>query len=288
MKVYLVTDLEGVAGVYAWEDREDTSLENHERRCRQRRWLAEEVNAATYGLHQGGATDVWINDGHGAGYTIDLDLLRPGVHVENGVGRSFYCAGLDSTFAALGSLGTHAMADTPGATLYHTMSSPIRGYWLNGRRVGETGYQAFLAGYFEVPFVFCAGEAHACYEMEDLCPGCVTVPVKYGTGRFSALTATPECARQMIREGAEEAMRRVAAVKPLKLDPPIVFREEWHQPHFDPERPLAVGHIIDSHTREIEAEDMVDFMCKMYGYDRAWTPLWETGSALPAHPKEGK
>ena len=42
MKIYLVTDLEGVAGVCFWENRDDVSLENHERRCRQRRWLAEE------------------------------------------------------------------------------------------------------------------------------------------------------------------------------------------------------------------------------------------------------
>jgi len=35
MKMYVVTDLEGVAGVYQWENRDDVSLENQERRCRQ-------------------------------------------------------------------------------------------------------------------------------------------------------------------------------------------------------------------------------------------------------------
>jgi len=34
MKMYVVTDLEGVAGVYQWESRDDVSLENQERRCR--------------------------------------------------------------------------------------------------------------------------------------------------------------------------------------------------------------------------------------------------------------
>ncbi|MCD6350890.1 MAG: M55 family metallopeptidase [Armatimonadetes bacterium] len=274
MKVYIVTDLEGVAGVYQWENRDDTSLENHERRVRQRRWLAEEVNAMVRGLRASGAEDIWINDGHGAGYTIDIGRVDPGVRIIHGVPRPFYCVGLDETCDALGSLGTHAMAETPGATLWHTMGTGIRGYWLNGIRVGETGYQAFLAGHFGVPFVFCAGEAHACKEMEELCPGCVTVPVKYGLSRTSALTATPARAREMIREGAEEAMKRIKEVEPLKLDPPIIFREEWYEPHFDPENPPPVGRVIDAHTLEIEAQDMVDLMYKKYRYDRAWRPLW--------------
>ena len=63
MKIYLMTDLEGVAGVYQWESRDDVSLENHERRCRQRRWLAQEVNAAADGLFAAGATEIIVNDG---------------------------------------------------------------------------------------------------------------------------------------------------------------------------------------------------------------------------------
>ena len=284
----MVTDLEGVAGVYQWEDRGDDSLENHERRCRQRRWLAEEVNAMTDGFRTGGATEVWVNDGHGAGYTIDLERVQPGVRVLHGQGSPFYCVGLDESCAALGSLGTHAKAETLGATLYHTMGPAIRGYWLNGISVGETGYQAFLAGHFGVPFVFCAGEAHACREMAELCPGCVTVPVKYGTGRFSALTATPEKARQMIREGAEEAVRRIGDMEPLRLDPPILFREEWHEPVFDPEKPPRVGRVVDSRTRETEAEDMVDFMHRMYGHDRDWRPMWKDDPSVVEQTQGGK
>ena len=58
MKIYVMTDLEGVAGVYTWENRADDSRENHERRMRQRRWLAREVNAAAEGLFQAGAEEV--------------------------------------------------------------------------------------------------------------------------------------------------------------------------------------------------------------------------------------
>jgi hypothetical protein len=78
----------------------------------------------------------------------------------------------------------------------------------------------------------------------------------------------------MIREGAEEAMTRIGQVKPLSLDGPVVFRDEWHKPIFDPRNPPKHSHVIDSHTREIEAEKMADFMNKMYGFDPDYRPLW--------------
>ena len=145
MRMYVVTDLEGVAGVYQWENRDDTSLENHERRCRQRRWSAAEVNAMGEGFFAGGATEAWVYDGHGAGYTIDIGLVDPRIRILHGRGAPSYCTGLDENCAAIGSLGTHAMAGTKWANLAHTMGTSIRRYSLNGIDVGETGYQAFLA-----------------------------------------------------------------------------------------------------------------------------------------------
>jgi D-amino peptidase len=269
MRIYTVTDLEGVAGVYTWENRDDDSLENHERRCRQRWWLAEEVNAAARGFQKGGATECWF-------YTIDMELLDPGIRIFHGQQRPSYCTGLDEECDGLASLGTHAKAGTDHANLYHTMGTAIRGYWINDISVGEPGYQAFLAGHFGVPFIFCTGDAYACKEMEELVPGCVTVPVKEGLSRLSARTVTPAKAREMIEEGAEEAVRRVDKIEPLTIDGPVTFREEWHEPHFDPENPPPHTTVIDSHTGVIEAEDMVDLMNKKYGYDPDYEPLWKT------------
>ena len=280
MKVYLMTDLEGVAGVYQWENRGDTSLENNERRCLQRIWLAEEVNAAAQGFVDGGAREVWVNDGHGAGYTMDISRVNRGIRVFHGGQRPDYCTGLDEECAGLASVGTHAMAGTRFGNLSHTMGGSIRRYSLNGIDVGETGYQAFLAGHFGVPFIFCAGDAYACKEMEELVPGCVTVAVKEGLGTLSALTVHPLKAREMIAEGAQEAMRRVGDIKPLHLDPPIVFRCEYYQPTLDPENPPPGKRVLDSHTFEIEADDMVDFMNKMYGFDPNYRAIWKTDEKL--------
>ena len=269
-----MTDLEGVAGVYQWENRDDVSLENHERRCRQRRWLAEEVNAAADGLFSAGATEVIVNDGHGAGYTIDMDLVDPRVQVVHGRERPFWLPYLDESCDATGIVGAHAKANTPGACLCHTMSLPMRDYSVNGTSIGEMGLQALIAGHYGVPFIFCSGDAYACREIETLIQGCTTVAVKTGTSRLSARTHPPRHARSLIREGAVEAIAAVQQVKPLDLGKPMLFRDERWEPTFDLEKPAPNCRVIDSHTREIEAEDIIDLMYKIYtGYPREWRPF---------------
>ncbi|NOY82732.1 MAG: M55 family metallopeptidase [Kiritimatiellaeota bacterium] len=276
MKFYLMTDLEGVAGVYQWESRDDTSLENHERRMRQRRWLAEEVNAAIAGLTAGGADDIIVNDGHGAGYTIDLDMAAPCARYIHGRERPFWLPYLDETCGATGIVGAHAKACTPGACLCHTMSSAIRDWSFNGVSVGEMGLQAFIAGHFGVPFVFCTGDRFACREIEELVPGCVTVAVKCGLSRFSSVTWPPAHACDLIRRGAEKAMQQAGRIAPLKLDSPVLFREVRRQPSFDPENPPPHSRVIDCRTREIEGKDIIDVMHKIYTrFPLDWqAPVW--------------
>ena len=280
MKFHLMTDLEGVAGVYQWENREDDSLENHERRVRQRTYLALEVNAAVDGFFAGGVTEVIVNDGHGAGYTIDLEVADPRAQYVHGQERPFWLPFLDETCDATGVVGGHAKASTEGANLFHTMSLGMRDWSFNGISVGEMGLQALIAGHFGVPFVFCSGDAWACKEMEELIPGCITVAVKWGTSRLSALTHAPTKAREMIREGAERAMSKIGEIEPLKLESPVLFRDERVEPTFDeesPPDPAEAGRVIDVRTREIEGEDIIDVMHKIYPrYPRGWQPLdWE-------------
>lgn len=273
MKFYLMTDYEGVAGVYTWENRSDSSLENHERRMRGRRWLAEEVNAAVDGLYRGGAEEVIVNDGHGAGYTIDLDYLDDRPLIIHGMQRPFWLPYLDETCTATGMVGAHAKAETPYGNLAHTMDTPIRDYSLNGVSVGEAGLQAAIAGHFGVPFVYISGDAHACREMEELIPGLLAVPVKVGVGLYGAITMPPQEAREKIRAGAAEALKRVGQVKPFKVDYPVLFREVRKDPTFDEWNPPPHSRVIDCRTREIEGTDIIDVMNKLYDYDPQFKPL---------------
>jgi D-amino peptidase len=273
MKLYLMTDYEGVAGVHTWEDREDESLENFERRMRGRKWLAREVQAAVDGAYTGGATEVIVNDGHGTGYTIDLDELDDRPLIVHGRERPHWLPYLDATCAATGLVGGHAKAGTPQANLAHTMCGDIRNYSCNGLSLGEAGLQAAIAGHYGVPFVFISGDAHACKEMETLIPGVVTAPVKVGTSLDSAITLPPAEAQHLIRQRAELAMGRIGQIEPFRLQYPILFREEWVKPVYDEWNPPAHSRVLDCRTREVEASDILDLVNKLYGYDPAFQPL---------------
>jgi len=275
LKIYIVTDLEGVAGVCDWDNRTDDTPHIAARRARESRWLAEEVNAAARGLFAGGATQVIVNDGHGAGSTMDLELVDPRVQVFHGLDRPDYCTGLDETCDALVSVGTHAKAGTPHANLRHTMSKSVRGYWINGVSVGEMGYQAFLAGHYGVPLILCTGDVWACREAAELVPGCVGAAVKYGCSELSALTYTPARAREIIEEAAERAMSVIGQIAPLEPGSPVVFRREMYEASFDPENPPRHSRVLDAHTIETDASDMKDLMDKVYGFDPDWRPMWK-------------
>lgn len=275
MKFYLMTDYEGVAGVYTWENRADASLENFERRMRGRRLLAREVDACVDGLYKGGASDVIVNDGHGAGYTIDLDLLDDRPLIVHGIGRPFWLPYLDASCAATGLLGGHAKSHTPNANLAHSMDIGIA-YEINGISVGEAGLQAAIAGHFGVPFVLVCGDAHLCKEMEALIPGVVTAAVKCGMGETGAVTMAPQEAHELIRERAAEAVQRIGTVEPFRFEGPVHLRETRDEPAFDEWNPPSHSRVIDSRTREIEAEDIIDLVNKLYGYDPQWqAPSYE-------------
>lgn len=268
-----MTDLEGVAGVCGWEDRADTGPWNSLRRRSLSRLLTGEVNAAVDGLTAAGFDDVIVNDGHGAGSTIDYEMADPRAVYMHGSERPFWLPFLDATCDATGAIGAHSKASTPGGNLSHTMSEAIRRWSFNGIEVGETGLQALIAGYFGVPFVFAAGDEHLCREMQELVPGCVTVAVKQGTSLFSALTVAPERARELIREGAARAKEAVGRLEPLTLESPVVFRDERNEPTWDEEEPGEATRVINAHIREIEGEDLMDVLMKMYPrYDREYRP----------------
>lgn len=281
MKVYLMTDLEGVAGVYSWEERKDESPENTLKRARQRRWLAREVSAAADGFFRAGAKEVLVNDGHGAGYTIDLDEVDPRIEIIHGGERPFWLP-LIETCDVTGIVGAHAKAGTPQACLRHSMSDTVRGYWFNGISVGEMGMQAAIAGHYDIPFIFVSGDYWACKEMEELIPGVVAVSVKRGLSTFSARAYPPAKAQELIRTGAERALRVADKVKPFKLASPLQFRWEMKEPHFDSEKPTIPGaRIVDSHTLELVAEDVIDLFIKLYKYPPDFQPRGKTEDQSP-------
>jgi D-amino peptidase len=280
VRVYVMTDLEGVAGVTDFEDRTNDTPYRTSHRQRMQRLLTGEVNAAVEGLYGAGATEVIVNDGHGAGYTLDFEQLDPRIQVVHGNDRPTWLPLLDERCAATALVGAHAMASSEPATCYHTMSKGIRMWSVNGVPVGEMGLQALIAGRFGVPLVYVSGEHHACEEIRRLVPGIATTAVKRGLSRASAVSWPPAKARDMIRKEAGAALSRRAQVRPLDLGTPILFRDERVEPTWKPRDAAAGVRVVDAYTREIQASDVLDLLNKIYGYDPAFRgePLsWSAG-----------
>ena len=122
MKIYVQTDIEGVAGFCFFENRTNLSEENVRHRYRMYQLLTDEVNAAVRAAFDAGADEVIINDSHGSGYNILFEQLDPRCRIIHG--RN--CSGphwlplLDETFDAMVLIGMHAMGGTPCSITPHS------------------------------------------------------------------------------------------------------------------------------------------------------------------------
>lgn len=256
-RIYLITDLEGVAGV---RDSDEWCVPTGRYYDLGQKLLTLEVNAAIEGFFAGGATEIVVVDGHGAG-AINIELLDSRVQLERGwpsgwPGPSLAAGGFD----AVAWVGQHAKAGTEYAHLAHTQSMEYVDLAINGVSIGEFGQAALCASELGVRSIFASGDKALAEEAQALVPGIETVWVKRGTtpGRGDELTAEqyrrrntaaihlqPERARELIRAGAERAIRRaqsepfglialkppyerVARFRPKQSGQPILVSRETH------------------------------------------------------------
>ncbi len=231
--VYMMTDLEGVAGVDDWDPRhrEDaTTAKGVYDRAEMQRLLTGEVNAAAEGLFAAGVEEVIINDAHGAGRTILSEELVSGVKLVQGVNRPCWLPGLSPGFDALIQVGMHAMTGTPDGCLAHSMSRDTI-YRVNGAEVGEMEMAAYLCGHLGIPWVFTSGDLHACTESERWVSGIVTAPVKEGLGELCALHMAPADARELIKTRVQEAVAVAKGIEPIVAKSPVAVEMTRPEPN---------------------------------------------------------
>ena len=226
MRVFVVSDMEGVAGITKWEQVSGGESLYEEGR----RLYTEEINAAVRGAFAAGASEVVVMDCHGAGKGWTFNSLLPELldeRCEFVVQREWteYTEILEQGCDAAVFIAMHAKAGTPRGVLSHTVSgTEWRELRFNGVSVGETGINAALCGAWECPVVLVTGDEATCVEAKALLGEELrTVAVKRGLGRYSARHLSPARARRLIEEAAAEALRSA----------------DWPQP-YDPGRPCAI------------------------------------------------
>jgi len=258
MKVYMMTDLEGAAGVVTFYSQTSIDGKYYEQA---RRLQTAEINAAIEGFLEAGATDVLVSDGHGPGAVL-FDELHPAARLIHGRPSAPLSVRepIIREYDVFASLCQHAMAGTDGGNLNHTQSSKaVDRYTLNGKSIGEIAQFALHMGALGLPMVLLTGDEAACREAEDLVKGVTTVAVKKGLSRNSAMSLSAQRARELIREGAAAALTKQATdpIAPLVWEGPFVLEKRYF--HTDV-ADRAGGERIDTQTVRLESDNILDII----------------------------
>jgi D-amino peptidase len=227
VKVYISVDMEGIAGI---------SHPNPTQRSdggypAAVDLMVGEANAAIEGALAGGATEILVNDSHGGMYNLrPADLHRFARVLQGQKAWSMVAgAGPDAGFGVALFVGYHARAGHPSGTIAHTFSGRPTVTKLNGRLVGETGINAAVLGAWGIPVGLVAGDDALAGEVADWLPWAERVIVKDAAGGNAAASLHPSIAADLVRAGAERAVRRAIAgeLRPLTLERPILIEVEY-------------------------------------------------------------
>ena len=259
MRVFIVSDMEGVAGITKREQCEGGNPMYNEG---QRLYTAE-INAAVAGAFDGGASEVVVMDCHGAGkgWTFNSLLheqLDPRCeYVVQNVWTE-HTETLERGCDAALFVAMHAKAGTGDGVLSHTVSGTSwHSLSFNGVEVGETGINAALCGTWDCPVLLVTGDEAVCREARQLLgEGLVTVPVKKGFGRYSARHIPPARSRELIQDGARRALAAGDAVRPYDPGSPCRIDVRLATPdHAEKYRHREGVEVTDGRTVTARADD---------------------------------
>ena len=206
VRVYISVDMEGVAGIShakptnRGDDLYPMAVE----------LMVGEANAAVEGAFDGGATEVTVNDSHGAMYNLTPERMDPRARLVQGKKPwSMVEAARESSFDVALFVGYHARAGHPRGTIAHTYTGKVTLAELDGRPVTEAGMNAVYLGALGIPVGMVTGDDALAEEMVDWLPWAETVVVKRGVSWQAADSVHPSRARDMIRAAAQRTVEKV-------------------------------------------------------------------------------
>jgi D-amino peptidase len=248
VKIYINTDIEGVAGWVFYAENSNTIFNYHHLE-RMNQLLTDEVNAAVKACYEAGATEVYVNDNHGPSYSICFEQLDPRCKIIHG--RAGYAPAwlpcFDESFDAAIAIGMHAMAGTPGAVCPHSYWHVTDG---NGKKLAlsECTMFAAIAGEKGVPVVMISGDDKIAEEVREKIPSCEIAVVKEGLGAQNACSLIPARACELIGEKVKLGFSKLPRIKPYKIESPYKLNVSDRDPTIK---------VLDSDCAGERIEDLV-------------------------------
>lgn len=269
MRVLIMCDMEGVAGIINWDQVNGGAPLYNE--CRV--LYTQEINAAVRGARKAGGTEIVVVDCHGAGGAWNFNSLVPELIDENctwvsGHQWSRYTELLEQGCDVALMVGMHARAGTPDGGLCHTISTTTwRNLYFNESCVGEFGINAALCGHYGCPVALITGDEATVREGKSLVGDeLVGVAVKKSLSRFSARNIPPKRARELIETGARQA----------------IADRKWPKPYM-PAKPTTItidlGNVesaaIFKGRPGVEFADPLKVVSKAADWMTAWNQIWK-------------
>ncbi|MEP7037673.1 MAG: M55 family metallopeptidase [Acidobacteriota bacterium] len=257
MKIYISADMEGVVGAVTAEQLTPAGFEYQQFR----EFMTQEVNAAIEAAFEAGATEIVVSDSHGNAQNLLIEKLPKNILLVRGFPRPLMMMqGIDASFDGVIFLGYHSSTTNPQGVRAHTMSSArLADVRLNNISMSEGGFNAAIAGHFNVPVIMVSGDDAAVKEVSTLLGDIEGAIVKWNYGFHSALTMMPEAVYSLIREKVKRAVGRIKDFKPYKLKTPVQLDVRFK--NYRPSEVLSYLSIVertDAHSIRFMGKDMVE------------------------------
>ncbi len=223
MRLYISSDMEGVAGVSAWQQVDARTP--HPDYAIFRRTYTQEVCAAIEGARAAGAGDVIVNDSHGPMRNLLLDELPSDIRVIFGNRKPYSMVqDADGGFEGAFFVGYHGGIGDMNAVLCHTYTpSVIYEVRLNGVACSEATINAGLLGHYGVPLLLVTGDRTTVEGVQAQMPWIRGAIVKESIGSFAADSLSPQAAQRLIRDAARGAVEHAKDAKPYRFEAPIAL-----------------------------------------------------------------
>lgn len=221
MNVYIIPDLEGVAGVTQFRQNLK-AMGIYENMCKR---MVKEINASIEGIKEADKdAEIYVMETH----EIDEEILSPEI---SGLIRGARIPLFDEKFDVLFFIGQHSKSQEEKGVLCHTGNARIMDVKINGVSYGELGINSIFAGVFNISTIFVSGDRACIEEAKKLFKKVITVETKIGVGMHSAICYHPERVLKEIKEKSKEAIIEFKKDKesfpPLKISPPYELEIEW-------------------------------------------------------------
>lgn len=229
MRVYLMMDIEGVAGVVHSEEGARGNAEYE----RARRLMTNEASAIVQGLFETNANaQVSVVDSHGTYRNIIPELLDERATLLRGKPRYVgMMDGIDAGYDFAIFAGVHGRGGQGESVISHTFTGHLLDIRINNVSCGELELNSMIAGFHGVPVGMVAGDQQVAAAALDLLGDSVTiVTTKQSKGASAGESLHPQKSCELLKSAATACAASWSTLKALTPPAPVAIDVEFDRP----------------------------------------------------------